>query len=342
MPDLTLTTDAAPDAWDAFVATQSEGTFFHRAGWAHVVSTAFNHRPILLAAQRNGDLVGVLPLVEVRSALFGRAMISNAFCVAGGPLAREAAAREALLARAVALARERRARYLELRDCAVTGEGWLTRTGLYETFARPIAPGEDECLRQIPRKQRAVLRKALGEPLAVTVGQDLDAFFPLYARTMRRHGTPALPRRYFALLIETFGRDCEVLTVWRGKQALSSVLSFYFRDRVLPYYTGSREDARAMGANDLMYWRLMRHATERGCSVFDFGRSRVGTGPHAFKTNWGFAPRPVAHAYYLVARSTLPTVTPANPRYAPLIALWRRLPLPLATFLSRFVSGALA
>jgi FemAB-related protein (PEP-CTERM system-associated) len=342
MAGLTISTDAAPEAWDAFVDAHGEGTFFHRAGWARLAAQAFHHRAIPLAARRNGELVGVLPLVEVRSALFGHALISNAFCVGGGPLARDTAAREALLARAIDVTRERRADYLELRDCAVAGEGWHLRTDLYETFARSIAPGEDECLRQVPRKERAVLRKALGQPFDVTIGRDIDTFYRLYARTMRRHGTPALPRRYFALLVETFARDCDVLTVWRGSRPLSSVLSFYFRDRVMPYYTGSLTDAREMGANDLMYFRLMRHAAARGCRVFDFGRSRIGTGAHAFKKNWGFAPRPVAHAYYLAGRSTLPRISPANPRYAPLIAVWRRLPLPLATFLSRFVSGALA
>jgi FemAB-related protein (PEP-CTERM system-associated) len=159
---------------------------------------------------------------------------------------------------------------------------------------------------------------------------------------MRNHGTPAFPRRYFESLTAIFGSDVDILTVWNGGKPLSAVLSFYFRDRVLPYYTGSADGARATGANDLMYWHLMRHAATRGCTAFDFGRSKVGTGAHAFKKNWGFEPRPITHLFYLCRRRSLPNVNPTNPRYAPLVAAWRHLPQPLATFLSRYVSGSLA
>jgi FemAB-related protein (PEP-CTERM system-associated) len=195
---------------------------------------------------------------------------------------------------------------------------------------------------QIPRKQRAVVRKALARGLATTIDGAPHSFFDLYARTMRDHGTPALPRRYFERLLAIFGLDCEILTVHDRKGPISSVLSFFFRGRVLPYYTGSRPDARANGANDLMYWALMRRAVERGCTTFDFGRSKVGTGPYDFKRNWGFEPRPISHQYRLVKSEALPNLNPTNPSYAILIKAWRRLPLPIATCVSPFLSRSLA
>jgi hypothetical protein len=122
---------------------------------------------------------------------------------------------------------------------------------------------------------------------------------------------------------------------------LSSVFSFYFRNRVMPYYTGSIPEARGLGTNDLMYWKLMRHAVARGCEIFDFGRSKVDTGPFAFKKNWGFEPRPVTHQYKLLRRTSLPNVSPANPKYTRLVRLWRMLPLPVANAASAFVSSSL-
>jgi FemAB-related protein (PEP-CTERM system-associated) len=119
------------------------------------------------------------------------------------------------------------------------------------------------------------------------------------------------------------------------------VLSYYFRDRVLPYYTGGAEEARATGANDMMYWSLMRRAAGRGCAVFDFGRSKLGTGPYNFKRNWGFEPRPIVHQYYLARAQELPNVNPTNPRYRLFIEAWRRLPLPLANAISPFLSRSL-
>jgi hypothetical protein len=111
---------------------------------------------------------------------------------------------------------------------------------------------------------------------------------------------------------------------------------------VLPYYTGSRTDARSSGANDLMYWALMRRAVERDCTVFDFGRSKVGTGPYAFKCNWGFEPRPISYQYRLLEAASLPNLNPTNPRYALFIQAWRRLPIPLATAMSPLLSRSLA
>jgi FemAB-related protein (PEP-CTERM system-associated) len=158
---------------------------------------------------------------------------------------------------------------------------------------------------------------------------------------MRDHGTPALPRRFFDRLLAAFGSDCEILTVSRQGRPVSSVVSYFFRDRVLPYYTGSQPEARELGSNDLMYWALMRRAAERGCRVFDFGRSKVGAGPFHFKRNWGFEPRPIAHQYRLVQRQTPPNLNPTNPRYALFIEAWRRLPLPVANAISPFLSRSL-
>lgn len=329
--------------WDEFVAAHPDATFFHRAPWRRLVATAFGHKSHdLFVRDEQGRLAGVLPLVEVRSRLFGHALISTAFCVGGGPLARDAASREALLRQASELGRRLGVDYVELRDTADGADGWVPRSDLYFGFERPIEPEEEANLLQIPRKQRAVLRKALARDLPVTIDRTTEHFFPLYAKTMRDHGTPALPRRYFDLLLEAFGDDCEILTVHHEGQAVSSVLSYYFRDRVMPYYTGSRAEARGTGANDVMYWSVMRRAVERGYGVFDFGRSKVGTGPYAFKRNWGFEPRPITHQFHLVRSSELPNVNPTNPKYQLLIGAWRRLPVPVANTISPFLSRSLA
>jgi FemAB-related protein (PEP-CTERM system-associated) len=330
-----------PKRWDAFVHGHPAATFFHLAAWRDVTRDAFGHTPHFLTVERAHETAAVLPLVEVRSRLFGHALISNAFCIGGGPLAVDDDARQAILDRAETLGRQLKVDYVELRDTAQDAPGWMRRDDLYANFEGPILADEEANLKQIPRKQRAVVRKALERGLEVTIESSAEAFFPLYARTMRDHGTPALPRRFFDRLFAAFGSDCEVLTVRRQGQPVSSVLSYFFRDRVLPYYTGSRPEARELGSNDLMYWALMRRAAERGCQVFDFGRSKVGTGPFSFKRNWGFEPRPIAHQYRLIRRATPPNLNPTNPRYALFIEAWRRLPLPVANTVAPFLSRSL-
>jgi FemAB-related protein (PEP-CTERM system-associated) len=334
-------TPTADREWDDFVLGHEAGTFFHLAGWREVAQAAFGHRTYQLQARRGGAPAGVLPMVEVKSRLFGHALIANGFCVGGGPLAADQDALEDLLDQAEHLGRKLGAEYVELRDTPAAAAGWQAKGDLYAGFEGPIAASEEDNLKQIPRKQRAVVRKALERDLSIRIETSLDAFFPLYARTMRDHGTPAMPRRYFQALLNAFGANCEVLTVYAGERPVSSVLSYFYPGRVLPYYTGSHPDARHLGSNDLMYWGLMRRAVDRGCTVFDFGRSKVGTGPFSFKRNWGFEPRPITHQYRLLKAESLPNVNPTNPRYAALIRLWRRLPVPVANTISPILSRSL-
>jgi FemAB-related protein (PEP-CTERM system-associated) len=333
---------SADEQWDAFVEEHPQANFFHRSGWRRVATEVFGHPAHYLTEQRNGSITAVLPLVEIRSRLFGHALISNAFCVGGGPLAADPGAFESILDRAEALGRKLGVDYVELRDLPSATSGWTAHDDLYAGFERRIAPTDDENLKLIPKRQRAVVRKALNGDLTTSVETSAETFHQLYGRTMRDHGTPALPRRYFERLLTVFGSDCEVLTVRSGGRPISSVISYFFRGRVMPYYTGSRLEARGAGANDLMYWDLMRRAAARGCEIFDFGRSKVGTGPYAFKRNWGFEPRPIVHQYRLLKSETLPQVNPTNRRYAALIGAWRRLPLPVANSISPFLSRSLA
>ncbi|HXZ69002.1 MAG TPA: FemAB family XrtA/PEP-CTERM system-associated protein [Alphaproteobacteria bacterium] len=332
-----------PDAarWDVFVASQPGSTFFQRAGWRDVMANAYGHKSHFLSAQRGGAIAGVLPLVEIKSPIFGHSLISTAFCTGGGPLAADAETRDALLAQAESLGRKLNVDYIEIRDATGIGRDWVPKEGLYFGFERKIAAAEDECLKQIPRKQRAVVRKTLESKLTFKVDQDVATFYALHARTFRNHGTPVFPKRFYENLVRVFGQDCDILTVWDETTPVSSVLSYYTKDRVTPYFTGSVQAARGLGSNDFMYWELMRHAVARGCTEFDFGRSKVDTGPFAFKKNWGFEPRPMINWYYLVRGKSLPNMSPTNPKFSTAIKVWQSLPLPVANFLSQFVSPSL-
>jgi len=329
-----------PKPWDAFVRAHPKSAFFHLATWRDVIQDVFGHKTHYLSLRESGELTAILPLVEINSRLFGHALISNAFCVGGGPLARDEAARLAILEQAEALGRKLKVDYIELRD-AEDAPGWVRSDGLYANFDRPLLNDEEATLRQMPKRQRAVLRKSLQHGLTASFESTVDSFFPLYALGMRNHGTPALPRRYFDRLLKAFGSDCQVLTVRHEGQPVGSTLIYFYGDRVMPYYTGSALKARELGSNDFMHWTLMRNAAERGYRIFDYGRSKVGTGPYSFKRNWGFEPRPIAHQYRLLNRETPPNVNPTNPRYSLLIAAWRRLPLPVANTISPFLSRSL-
>lgn len=321
--------------WDAFVDACPEATFFHRAGWHTIMEQGFHHDSYFLYAEQNGRIAGVLPLAHLRSRLFGASLVSLPFCVYGGTAGGSAPVRQALDSAALALARRLGVGHLEYRWREAPenmATSWLQKP-LYATFRRPLSPDAEQNLLAIPRKQRAVVRKAMAGGLHSAIDYDLRHFYPIYAASVHRLGTPVFARRHFALLRAVFGDACEILTVYHGQQAQASVLLFYFRDEVLPYYGGGSVLARSTGANDFMYWEAMRRASARGYRLFDFGRSKLGTGAYDFKKNWGFTPQPLPYASQLVRARALPEVNPLNPRYALFIRAWRRLPLPLANLL---------
>jgi FemAB-related protein (PEP-CTERM system-associated) len=323
--------DAA--AWDAYVERCAEATFFHRCGWRTLLEEEFRHRTHYLVAERGAAICGVLPLAQVRSRLFGHALTSLPFAVYGGPAADDAEAADALIEAAVARAEALGVEHLELRNRTPRRPSW-PRQELYVTFRRTLDADEEANLLAIPRKQRAMVRKGIKHGLAGEIDDSVARFFALYADNQHRHGTPPLSRRYFERLRAEFGDACEVLTVVDAQgRPVSGVVSFYFRDEVLPYYAGDTVEARDLAANDFKYWDLMRRAVARGLRVFDYGRSKRGTGSFDFKKNWGFEPAPLAYEHRLLRLSAVPQNNPANPKYRAFIALWRRLPRGVATAL---------
>jgi len=313
--------------WERFVLDCPQATFFHRIGWREIHGEVFRHRPHYLVAERGEHFVGILPLAQVKSLLFGHSLTSLPFAVYGGIAASDAEAEQALRQHAVQLGRELGVDHLELRSTAPGDPGWPEQD-LYVTFRKELLPDVEANMLAIPRKQRAMVRKGQQRGLVSAIdGDGPGRFFDLYADNLHRHGTPPHSKRYFRELQRVFGDDCEILTVFGPRaKAVSSVLSFHFRAEVLPYYAGDLVEARALAANDFKYWELMRRACERGLRVFDFGRSKRETGSFEFKKNWGFEPTPLHYQYRLYKRATVPQNNPSNPRYRQAIDLWRRMP----------------
>lgn len=327
--------------WDAFVESCPQATFFHRAGWKTVVEKSFGHTVHGLFVECDGALRAVVLLGHIRSRLFGNALISNPFCVYGGIAALDDVAAAALDEAACALARRLGVDYLEYRNRSRQYPARPNKD-LYVTFRKELAPTAEENLLSIPRKQRAMIRKGMQAGLVSVIDADVERCHQLYADSVRNLGTPVFGKSYFRNLAQQFGPACEVLTVTHQGRAVSSVLSFYFRDEVLPYYGGGGNAARDLKANDFMYWELMRRSCERGVRMFDYGRSKEGTGSYSFKKNWGFEPEPLYYEYQLINARAIPNVSPTNPKYRLFIDLWKRLPLPVTRLIGPCIARNLA
>lgn len=317
-------------AWDAYIDAHPAATPFHTRAWCQAITKATGHKHHLIA-QRDaaGRVVGLLPLHHVRSPLFGQALVASGFAVGGGILADSDDIAAALAHAAVDLAASLGVPSIELRGGPLP-ESWHVEEGVYAGFARDLAKDEDAELLAIPRKQRAEVRKALASDLTVSVGNDAQhraEHYHVYATSVRNLGTPVFPKALFACVLEAFGDGADILTVRKDGEAVASVLSLYWRGTVMPYWGGGLASARSLRANELMYFALMNHARAKGCTRFDFGRSKLGTGPFAYKKNWGFEPQPLTYARWLAPGETPRDTNPTSAKYRLQVDLWKKLPL---------------
>lgn len=330
METFQLTDDrSAEEKWDRFVDSSPGGTVFHQTTWKRVVEEAFGHTPCYLQAVEDGAVRGVLPLFEIRGLLSGHVFVSVPYGVYGGLCAADPAARRSLLDEAQRLAERKSIRHIELRHLHEQEPG-LPVKSLYSVFARPLEADPETNLKAVPRKQRRMIRQGIKNGLEARRGWEwLSNFYQIYAVNRKHLGTPLFPRRLFEAMRDQYGRHCELLTIWHDGEMVAGVITLFYKDRVMPYYGAALPGAYRLAANDFMYWELMRSSTLAGYRVFDFGRSREGTGPYNFKRHWGFEPRPLSYQYVLLGDHGIPNVNPSNPRAQLFIKIWQRLPLGL-------------
>jgi FemAB-related protein (PEP-CTERM system-associated) len=330
-------------AWEVFVFADNGTTFFHRAGWRRVIENSLGHRAHYRCAWRGETLVGILPLIEVKSRLFGHALVSLAFGVAGGIAAADNPAAVALAEDAAQLGESLGVDFVELRHETARDIPWIAKPELYFGFRRALGQDEAANLKAIPRKKRADLRKAIdNKALTVDTGVDPKIFYRIYAESLRNLGTPVLARRFYAAIAAEFGNAVELSTISGPDGPVAALMTYFFKDVAMPYYGGATPAARPLHAYDLQYWRLMGRAVERGCRIFDFGRSKRGTGAFDYKTYWGFEPAPLAYQFHLVRQQSLPEINPLNPKYRLMVDGWKKLPLPVANALGPLVARQIA
>jgi FemAB-related protein (PEP-CTERM system-associated) len=326
--------------WDTFVRTCPDATFFHLSGWQKVIEESFGIRTWFYYVQQDGQIQGVLPLAEIKSRLFGHSLGAMPFCVYGGVAATNDGARKLLDIAAHELAEKLGVGHLEYRGMQRAhpdDPAWHTKE-LYVTFRKAITGDDETNMNAIPRKQRAMVRKGIKLGLVGEVDDDVDRMFDAYATSVHRLGTPVFPKKYFRMLQDVFGDESEVRTITTATGDLvGSVLSFYWRDEVVPYYGGGTALAREVAGNDFMYWNLMQAAAAKGCRLFDFGRSKLGTGAYDFKKNWGFEAQALPYEYKLYRAARLPDNNPLNPKYQLFIKMWKKLPLPVANALGPYI-----
>lgn len=328
---------------DDFVYQANGSTPFHLPRWLKAIETGCGQRAHMLVAEQGGGISGILPLTEMHSPLFGRALTSSGFAVTGGILSEANGAAEALADAGWALAQRLSCPEVELRG-GVLPRNWNVREGVYANFSKQLEPDSESQLKSIKRRHRAEIRKGLANDLTFEVGgseYDRERHYRLYATSVRNLGTPVFPRALFDAVLDAFGDNADIATVSHEGKPVSSVLTLYFNGRAMVYWGGGTFAARALRSNEFLYFSVMNHARERGCHTFDFGRSKVGTGPYSWKKNWGFEPEPLIYAGKTANGAEPRDINPNSPKYRLQVALWSKLPLPIANRLGPWIAKGL-
>jgi len=331
---LTVSTDITERDWDAFVERHPEATGYHLWRWRHVMERAFGHQTVYLAARRDADIVGVLPAVMIKSRLFGRSLVSLPFLNYGGVVATEADAARALVDHAGTVGAREGAAHLELRHMVQRFHDLPVKRHKV-TMRLHLGSDETRAWEQLDRKVRNQVKKAQKSGLtAVTGGAELlREFYPVFAHNMRDLGTPVYGRKFFEEVFEQFPASARVFVVRLNADAVAAGIGYAFRDTLEMPWASALRSSRPLCANVLLYWHAMQHAMADGRTTFDFGRSTPGDGPFQFKRQWGAEPSPLAWEYRLFKGERLPDQSPSNPKFRAAIAMWKRLPVPVATWL---------
>lgn len=331
MPGIERLNPAETRRWDDFVARTEGASLYHRAALRDVIESTFGHDTHYLCAKASGsEIVGIFPLVRLRSRLFGDYLVSMPYFNYGGPVAVDPETVDALLARATEIAHELGCSHMEVRECSPRVD-WPVR---HDKVAMWLdLPGTaDELWQGLSAKLRSQIRRPLKEGAEVIHGGAdlLDEFYAVFSRNMRDLGTPVYPKRFFAAVQETFPQaSCIIVIRLLGRPVAAGFL-LGFRDRLEIPWASSLREANPLGVNMLLYWEALKGAIEGGYRVFDFGRSTRDSGPYRFKAQWGAREIALYWHYWLRDGGRPPELNPHNPKYRLAISAWQRLPLGVA------------
>jgi FemAB-related protein (PEP-CTERM system-associated) len=327
--DIKRFNDSDRERWDHFVNAHPAGTFFHRIGWKNILEQTFDFHPAYLYAEEKGEIRGIFPLFPIKGLFAPRCLISTPFAVYGGILVENDLAKKLLLESARAVAQNERADYIELKSIR-PGFDHLPIKDLYVTFLQTLHADPEENLNLIPRKTRRMVRVGIKTGLETEITRDeIETFYDIYARSLKNLGTPVFPKQLFVNIRKELPEESFILYVrYQGKR-VAGVLTFIYKDCLMPYYGGSDREYNHLAVNNFMYWKLMEYGCLNGFKTFDFGRSKKwgGSGSYEFKRHWGMEEINLAYQYDLLKGSELPNISPTNAKFKLFINTWKKLPL---------------
>jgi FemAB-related protein (PEP-CTERM system-associated) len=334
-PSIGILINEEEPAWDAFVASCQNTSVYHQSAWRHMITALFGHETYYLRAiSTRGGIVGILPLVRLRSRLFGDYLVSMPYFNYGGAIAVSTEIETALMKNACTLASDLGSTHIEFRDTVKRNGDWTLWTN--KVVMELALPESTEALwARLGSKLRAQIKRPSKADVEVDIGgRDLlPQFYSVFCRNMRDLGTPVYPTAFFASILDVFPKSAFLTVVHLAGKPVAAGFLLGFKDRLeIPWASSLRKHNR-LGVNMLLYWEALKSAIDKGYRIFDFGRSTRNSSTYRFKLQWHPTERQLYWYYWLRSGETMPDLTPDNPKYRLAVRLWRELPLAVTNFL---------
>jgi serine/alanine adding enzyme len=318
--------------WDSYVTKSDAASCYHLTVWKDIIEESFGHRTYYLFAEKDGNISGILPLVHLKSVLFGNFIVSLPYFNYGGVCADDPIIAGRLIEEAITIAKDANAEHIELRHTWSISNGMPVKIGKV-SMRLPLANNRDALWKSFPSKLRSQIRKPekLGMYSKIGQGDELDSFYKVFSTNMRDLGTPVYPKHFFRNIIRTFPDSAWICSVYtKDSSPVASGFLLGFKDRLEIPWASSLRRHNHLSPNMMLYWTSLQFACERGYGLFDFGRSTPGEGTYKFKEQWGAKPLQLYWHYWLKNGRPVPELNPKNPKYRMAIAFWKKLPVAIA------------
>jgi FemAB-related protein (PEP-CTERM system-associated) len=320
--------------WNAYVARNAAASIYHLGEWRELIRRTFGHTGYYFMA-RNGEraVVGILPLIHMKSRLFGNFLVSMPYFNYGGAVADHPAIEQRLMNAANEQASRLNASHVEYRDNIPRG-GMPARMEKVNMILS-LADTPDAMLQNFGSKLRSQIRRAQREKPTVHFGRDdyLDDFYTVFAHNMRDLGTPVYGKNLFRNILQCFPEHSRIVVARLAGKPVAGAFLIGYRDRLEIPWASTLRDVNHLSINTFLYWEVLEYAIENGYRYFDFGRSSRDSGTYRFKQQWGAMPNQLYWHYWLGSGGRMPSINPGNPKYALMIKAWQRLPLALSKLL---------
>ncbi len=332
-------------SWDSYVSSHPDSTNCHLFGWKQIIAKTYAHPGFYLIAEENGGTVGVLPLIHMKSLLFGSHLVSMPFLNYGGPLGDSEQIVQKLVQEATFLARQKRAKTIQFRQLEQARTSSLDFS-IRKDKVRMVLdlPESAETLfKSFKAKLRSQIRKPQKEGCHAVIGglELLDDFYKVFSINMRDLGSPVHSRTLFRWILTVFAHEARICVVFHKSLPVAGGIVICHKKGMEIPWASSLRDSKGLASNMLLYWTLLEYACNNSLESFDFGRSTKGEGTFKFKEQWGARPEELNWTT-IPATGSAPVPAGGHDRLRSFERIWKMAPVPIANLVGPLVRGLIS